>query len=555
MITKIKKYAVRVMVILASLFFAVMPVPVHAAASGKNVLFISSYSLSNPSVVKQIAGIQEGVSDDVDLYYEFMDSKTLSSDAYIESYYKYLEYKYTTIPDLSAIIVGNDDALQLVLRYQGGFFKDVPVIYESVDSSTRADLANSLGMAGVSERITITDNLDLAMKLFPDTDTILAITDDTKSGVALNANLKAVQKKYRPAEVRILDTTKKSQEEITNQIQESGENTIILYMSFANDSSGKTYTSEESLNLVLENTDRPVFTLNYMGAGSIGSISADSEAAGKAAGEMITQCLNGTSVSDLEVKTASDTIATFDEDILRKFKISKSSLPSGTIIMNDTSNLVRTIIIIVVLSVSFIILLIFLWRLRKINKHHEEKEVILEKDNELIKAEAEIDELTQIGNRRTLDRELSKTIEGNRSFVLYLIDVDQFKHINDTYGHQGGDDVLHEIGNRLNSLKSRAFVPYRYGGDEFAVMCFNVEEEEEKGNAILHLFNEPVQSSQPIPISASIGSSVFPNEGLTVAGLMKKADLALYHVKENGKNSYCSYQSISGMPDSEEKSE
>jgi len=193
-IPQINKWIRNAVLVITAAALLWMQAPVHAIAKERNVLFISSYSLSSPSVRKQIDGIKEGMSNDVYLYYEFMDSRTISSDQYVEQFYQYLVNKYSDMKDIDAVIVGDDDALQMVLRYRTGVFKDLPVIYESVDSSTRAELAHSLGMAGLSENITIMDNLDVAVQMFPRADQILAVTDESKSGQALSANLKGIQK-------------------------------------------------------------------------------------------------------------------------------------------------------------------------------------------------------------------------------------------------------------------------------------------------------------------------------------------------------------------------
>lgn len=544
-IPQIKNWLRKAVLIVTAAALLWMQAPVYAISEERNVLFISSYSLSSTSVRKQIDGIKAGLSNDVYLYYEFMDSRTISSDQYVEHFYQYLVDKYSDMNDIDAVIVGDDDALQMVLSYRSGIFKDLPVIYESVDSSTRAELAHSLGMTGLSENITIMDNLDLAVHMFPHANQILAVTDESKSGEALSANLKGIQKKYRSLSINILDTTMHTQDEITETIQQAGNSAIILYMSFNNDSSGKSYTSEESLQLVIDNASSPVFTLSWMEQGSIGSIETDSEKAGRAAGEMVMECLNGTSISQLQASKETSTIATFDVEVMNKYGVNKSNLPKDTVYVNDHSNILRMIFLLCGIGTALFILLLLLRRSRKENKSHEEKEQQLEKTSEILKAEAEIDELTQLGNRRTLDRELSRTSEAGRKFVLYLIDVDEFKHVNDNYGHLDGDEVLHEIGRRLSTLKSRTFMPYRYGGDEFAVMYFDSEQQETMGSTILHLFDAPVHREKyDIPISVSIGSSIFTIDTDNRADLIAKADEALYEVKENGRKNYRSYQSL-----------
>ena len=140
----------------------------------KNVLFISSFSLSYPSVESQIDGIREGIGDDVNIFCEFMDTKTIFNDTYIAKFYDYINYKYSSIGNVDAVIAGDDNALQMVLRYRSGFFRDIPVVFEAVDSESRAKLAKSYGIPGIIEPSTIQDNLDLAVRLYPDAEQLLA---------------------------------------------------------------------------------------------------------------------------------------------------------------------------------------------------------------------------------------------------------------------------------------------------------------------------------------------------------------------------------------------
>lgn len=528
---------------------ALMSPLIHARAedSSRNVLFISSYSLGYPTVSKQIEGIRKGLGEDVYIYYEFMNSKTITGDEYVAKFYDYLSYKYSHIEKIDAVIVGDDDALQMALRYSSGFFRDKPVIYESVNSQTRAELANALGMAGVVEHDTIKESLDLAFKAFPDTRTILAITDESNTGQALTATLKAIRSRYSPAEIDVLDTSVSSPEEVMAAAAGADSSTVILYMSMTKDANGTSYTGEKALRLISANTSAPILGLVWLGNGMLGSIEADYVKIGQEAGRMAMQCLSGTSPSDLHIKDDSPTLTTFDVSMMKTHKITKHQLPADAVFVNDDSSSARILIIISALCAGVIILVLMLGHSRMENREHQKNEILLQKNSELLKAEAEMDGLTGLGNRRLLDQELARTVQSGRSFRLYLIDLDGFKHINDTYGHLCGDAVLREVGSRLNSLKNRRLIPYRYGGDEFAVMCFRDAQEDvlTVGHQILDLFQDDISAAdEHIPMRISIGGAVFPQDADEPESLIHCADLALYYIKKNGKNNVGSYSGL-----------
>lgn len=531
---------------------------VKAEEEPKNVLFISSYSLSYPTVSKQIEGIRKGLGSDVYLYYEFMNSKTITGDEYVAKFYDYLSYKYSKTSGIDAVIVGDDDALQMALRYSSGFFQDKPVIYEAVNSQTRAQLADSLGMAGVAEHDTIEDTMDMAVRLFPKADSILAITDESNTGQALTATLKAIRSRYAPVEIEILDTSSLTSEQIMAAAAGADSSTVILYMSLTRDADGNSYTGEKALKLISSNTNAPILGLVWLANGMLGSVEADYAKIGQTAGEMAVKCMNGTSPAQLHVQDDSPTVTTFDAGIMKKLGITKSRLAADTVYVNDDSSSARVLAVIAALCAGMIILLLLLNHSRMENKKHKDNEIMLQKNSEILKTEAEMDGLTGLGNRRSLDAALARATKTARCFRLYLIDLDEFKHVNDTYGHLSGDAVLREVGNRLNSLKERRFVPYRYGGDEFAVMSFRdlQEEADTESRQILDLFQaDVITEKETIPVHISIGSACFPADADEAESLIHCADLALYHIKKSGKNNACDYGSLTseqrtGSPES-----
>ncbi|MEA5050605.1 MAG: extracellular solute-binding protein [Oscillospiraceae bacterium] len=510
-----------------------------SADAVKRVLFISSYSLNDATVRKQIDGIQDALGNDAFLHFEFMDSESLSDDDYVARFYQYIVYKYSHLDGLGAVIVGDDNALQLVIRYQNDFFHGIPVIYESVWSRTLAELADSLGMTGVLGHNTIMDNLDLAVKLNPGAARILAISDQSAVGHALTARLKAIRSRYAPMDVEILDTSRLSASEIAEKLEAADGQTILLLLSFTCDAGGTPYTEQKSIGFITSHAKTAVYTLNWLGNGSLGGVEADAAETGRRAGVLAVDFLNGSVPA--AVQQSSDSIPTatsIDLAVLHKYGMSRFSLPKDTVLYNDLNSRARVILIIAVLCCGILLLCLLLVRFRKERSRILKRENELQKTSVLLKTEAEIDALTQIGNRRLFERELLRTIQAKRPFTLYIIDIDDFKKINDTFGHPAGDAVLQETGRRLNALKTRAFVPYRYGGDEFAVMEFseNASASGDAGPEIQKLFlPEVVSQNRRIQVHVSLGSADYPEDAANPEELIHNADKALYLAKTSGK--------------------
>ena len=163
---------------------------------------------------------------------------------------------------------------------------------------------------------------------------------------------------------------------------------------------------------------------------------------------------------------------------------------------------------------------------------------------------AERDALTGLYNRRRFQEELENRIAYAKRFnqqgALLFIDLDEFKYINDTLGHQSGDDCLLTIARCLDSALREIDFLARLGGDEFAVILPRADEDSAKkvaGHIIEVLEKEvilPVELS--MRISASIGITLFPEHGITPSELLAKADAAMYTAKRSGRNQVHLYQ-------------
>ncbi|MCA9838809.1 MAG: GGDEF domain-containing protein [Trueperaceae bacterium] len=163
----------------------------------------------------------------------------------------------------------------------------------------------------------------------------------------------------------------------------------------------------------------------------------------------------------------------------------------------------------------------------------------LKRQNDLISYHADHDSLTGLLNRNSFGREAGSRLEQGKAAALLYIDLDGFKAINDNYGHATGDHLLIKVAERLTRLTRKTDLQARLGGDEFAILLTQVSREEclRIGQHVLEALAEPYDLlSAVVLISASIGISVAPQDGKSLEELLKKADRAMYRVKEHGKN-------------------
>jgi diguanylate cyclase (GGDEF)-like protein/PAS domain S-box-containing protein len=169
---------------------------------------------------------------------------------------------------------------------------------------------------------------------------------------------------------------------------------------------------------------------------------------------------------------------------------------------------------------------------------------------------AQYDALTGLPNRALfadrLQQAFANAKRSNEHFGLMYIDLDKFKPINDTYGHEGGDFVLKEAAQRMQNCIRQSDTVARLGGDEFVVLLSSLNMDQvafDVGEKIRHALNLPFNmDSITMNISSSIGVAIYPAHGENEKELVKNADLAMYYAKENGRNNVTVYHA--GLKDS-----
>lgn len=171
-----------------------------------------------------------------------------------------------------------------------------------------------------------------------------------------------------------------------------------------------------------------------------------------------------------------------------------------------------------------------------------------EKDeaDERIEYLASHDSLTDLPNRETFNGLLREAIDAaqrhDHRFAVLFIDLDRFKVINDSLGHEAGDLLLLEVANRLRGALRASDVVARLGGDEFVVIldqCGEIDDVQRIATGLLKALAEPMElAGHECHTTASIGIAMYPANGADVQTLTKNADMAMYLAKEDGKNGY-----------------
>ncbi|GLS25300.1 bifunctional diguanylate cyclase/phosphodiesterase [Marinibactrum halimedae] len=166
----------------------------------------------------------------------------------------------------------------------------------------------------------------------------------------------------------------------------------------------------------------------------------------------------------------------------------------------------------------------------------------------IVEQQANYDFLTRLPNRHNLQSRVDWLISlcerTKKKFAIFVLDLDHFKEVNDSLGHLAGDQLLCQVGERINAHVRASDTFARLGGDEFALLMTDYEEINDALNhladKIIQTFHKPflLENDAKIKVSTSIGVAIYPHDGHTFTELLSAADQALYQSKESGRNNW-----------------
>ena len=179
------------------------------------------------------------------------------------------------------------------------------------------------------------------------------------------------------------------------------------------------------------------------------------------------------------------------------------------------------------------------------------KDINMQKQEEYeLEKAAKMDKMTMLYNHATVMHTIEQFLKdySKSEHALFMIDIDNFKSVNDTFGHKEGDQFLKAVAGEIRTCFREDDIKGRIGGDEFFVLMRNVPNREiieRKAEHLIRKIEKIGEKYSDIGASCSVGISCFPIDGQKLEELYEKADEALYHAKRNGKSRFITYDKIS----------
>lgn len=534
----------QILIALTVLLTGMLLFPVYAKESFQdkpNVLFISSYNLSFPTIPLQIKGIQSVLTEEkADLDFEFMDTKRFSSEADLQLFYQILHNKLSKLPSYDAVILGDDAALLFALQYQDSLFQNTPMVFLGINNM---ELARTSGdspfITGIVEATSQNANIELAIRLRPQAKELIAVVDSTLTGQGDQSQFLNATEKFPAMKTRFINSSKLTQSELIQELESISPDSIVFFLTMFEDKDGHSYTIRQGAQFLTQHVPAPVFRMSVGGVGDglLGGILFAYDTSGEMAANMVEQILDGVPAASIPVVMDSPSYGYFDQTVLEKYNLDASLLPENSIIINQKPGFLQknhTFILCLGISAGIVLIcfLVLTWndyRRRSLLDH---------------------DQVTGLYSRLWMTRHLSLLINRHQKFAVYMLDFDNFKWINDSLGHVYGDEVLRQVADRLKKFDSSVVLSARFGGDEFFGIIHAEELEPTRylAGRILSVFDKPfLIREQAIQVYASMGIARYPQDGDSSDALIANADMAMYTVKNAGKNAFLFFEK--GMQD------
>lgn len=556
-------------------------VSVHATTVNKNVLIINSYSQNHDWSFQECDGILKAfdTDQDVTLLVEYMDWKQYPSEQNLEHLYSYYKYKYAA-KKIDLVITTDDAALIFALKHRQELFSDAPVVFGGIYKETSDMLLTGVtNVTGIYEQADPEGTIAAAKKMLPDLRDVYIVHDKTETGI-IYGNLIENACTTVDANITPHDLSDYSFEEICSIAAKLDKHSIILMDAYNQDAAGPALSISDFANRLCQVSTVPVFTTaeSLLGQGPVGGSLLSPSLHGQMIGKLAKKVLSGQDINTIPFVDEKSVYYSFDYNVLSKFFIPLALLPENSQVINNPFSVYETyktqIQITGILFFLLVALVAYLFHniiLRKrietrliINNEqltalYEEmaasEETLRHNFAELTAQEQKInklayyDTITGLPNRAAFQEKVSEILKTSQNMALFFIDLDNFKMVNDSFGHSIGDKLLMTIAEQLCKITSKDAI-FRLGGDEFIITCPYItaqEDAEQLAQTIIKtLANPNYIENNYFHINASIGIVFSTDSPSSCDDLLKRADMALYYSKAAGKGTYTFYSNAMG---------
>ncbi|MBE5843747.1 MAG: EAL domain-containing protein [Butyrivibrio sp.] len=516
------------------------------------VLLFCSYNPQYYTYSEQIDGFNDGLcANGIEYDVIFMDGKNYNTEKDHEDFFKFFKARMSAGKKYDGIIIVDDDALEFTCNNREELFGDLPIVFIGAnDLSIAKKAVNMKGITGFYENDYLKDTLNLAFELLPNNKEIYGLYDNSVAGKSDAERFSSMQYRYPEYNFHPVDVSELKDSELIKVIESIPDDGIIIYMTCFIDAEGRNHSIYEMTSFLSKYSDAPIMRCYESGVGNgvLGAVGMQFYEQAKQAGETMASVLNGEEeIDSIRISLETPSVTVFDYNLMEKYNIDERLLPEDAIIYNKPISFWEKYgDVMPTACFIFASLIFFLLNLnevviegKRINSELMESRDELERSHERLKYLAEHDDFLDILNRRSAVNYLRDITTPDSVYSILMVDIDNFKDINETYGHQVADEILKYLSLELEKLSDdNGWMLARYGGDEFLVMAKaeRVTEDSPTIEHIMNIFRTPISiGDETIAMSCSMGISV--SDGMTLPDQhIINAEIAMYEAKLRGRN-------------------
>ncbi|WP_407426366.1 EAL domain-containing protein [Treponema sp.] len=507
----------------------------------KRVLYIGSSNPADETGDNSANFFKHKLSEyNISLVSEYMDMLTFNTAENENLFYENLKYKLENSFIFDAVMADGEAAAIFAEKHSKDIFNGLPIVFFNVDDSKVAErLSKNSFVTGVLSPSYLKDTVEIALRLFPFAKNIYAIYDNSPRGLRRQNDFFDLQGEYPAYVFRGINASEYTRDNLAKRIQMIDKNSIFIALDFNYDSEKNFYNFKENTSFLKKNLKIPFFC-NIYGAISDDSIGGKVDNVREIAEYAVTLTINiinkNIDLFSMKGYEIFETEYVFNDQIMSKYKLSKKSLEGYDITYINQHKLYLERNKNILLPIVEIIIFLLILTLMLIGALTE-----LYFSQRRVREIALHDTHTGLYNRYSILKKLEEVRNQNIKFSVILIDIDNFKSINDFNSHECGDRILLEIATRLTGLVTESnYEASRYYGDKFLLIYkgAHMDSADPEIYFLRQLIGNAIQyNDKTFFIETNIGI-VNSNSSYSLDDYFINADIAMNEAKTIGKNKY-----------------
>lgn len=377
-----------VILIVINVFYLNIKVSFAEETKKNHILILNSYNKGYAWTDNNIKGIESILKNNANtIHIEYMDAKRISDDKHFNNLYELYKHKFSN-NKFDVIIANDNEAYNFLKKYHVKLFKDTPIICNGLNSFDDFITDKKNGFTGIAETVDIKSTLDVAFKLHKDIKYVVVTADDS---LASDLSIEII-KKAMPlygTNTEFYFSQNDSIEEQKKYLSSIPENSMILQIGVYKDKFGEPITVEQGNTIISEVANVPIYSCWEMnlGNGVIGGMMVSSYTQGEISSKMAVEILNGKNIAEISFIQKSQNRYVFDYNMIKKYHIKISDLPTNITIKNIPSydfKIPKDLLYLLFVFISAILIItnFFMYKnilkLKKIKKENIKEKIILQ---------------------------------------------------------------------------------------------------------------------------------------------------------------------------------